>query len=94
MATVDLIYPGASPEQLIRGLAAAGDILRNCRYSIEQLKVVWDLRDTLRRGEPADWRFDALLVCEEVQAAAFAACADGSAPPDAMLVIKVGAPLD
>lgn len=39
MATVDLIFPGATAEQLTRGLAAAGEVLREAPFTIEQLEV-------------------------------------------------------
>lgn len=94
MATVDLFFPGATSEQLIRGLTAAGEILREAPFTIEQLEVAWHLRGAGFEWPPDDWRSRAVQVCERAQAAAFAACSPTPPPPGSCLLIKVGAPLE
>lgn len=94
MAAVDLIFPGATPEQLTRGVAAAVEMLREAPFTIEQLQVAWHLRGAGFEWPPDDWRSRAVRVCERAQAAAFAACAPSPPPTGSCMLIKVGAPLN
>lgn len=86
MATVDLHFPGAPPDALIAGLAAAGDVIRNSGFSLEHLQVAQSLPSGLAQG---DWRLRAAEVVRAAERAAFAACSDRPAPPSARLVFEI-----
>lgn len=87
MATVDLLFPGASPEALIAGLAAAGDVIRESGFSLEHLEAA---RRFTHEGLPGDdWRVRAAEVVRRAEIAAFNACSTQPPPTEAKLVFEL-----
>jgi hypothetical protein len=86
VATLDLIAPGASPSDVMRGLAAAGDIVRTSGLSPEVLraaKFAVEQQGADRLALPdGSWHFRAAALFDEAQAAAMAACFGGRPPSE------------
>jgi hypothetical protein len=86
LATLDLVFPGASAMQLIQGLAAAGEVIRGSRFSMEHLQAAWQWARGSEAVPHDDWRTKAVRVWREAEAAAFAACSPQAPPVEARLV--------
>lgn len=78
MATLDLIAPDASPADIARGLAAAGDVIRASGMSLEFVHAGRTLAQEHRAGRhelpPTSWHWRADEVFVEAQEAALLAC--------------------
>lgn len=86
MAKLDLSFPGASPEQLNRGLAAAGDVVRASGFSLIELYTA-HAAAVEGRLSPTSWQTAAEDIFRLAEIGAFAACSDQPAPPGAVLRI-------
>ena len=98
MPTLDLNAPDATPLQVARGLAAAGDVIRDSGMEPEfveagRLVVAEHLAGRLQL--PADsWHWRAARVFDEAQQAALGACFGDQAPPagSELLIVKSKGP--
>ncbi len=94
MSTLDLKAPGASPSQLARGLAAAGDVIRASGMSAEFVQAGHLLVLEQRAGKrelPADtWHWRAAEIFDQAQSAALRACFGDATPPQGseLLLVK------
>ena len=92
MPTLDLNAPGATPIQIVRGLAAAGDVIRSSGLSPEFVQAghlcVVECRAGKRRLGDDSWHWRAAAVFEAAQDAALRACfGDRAAPAGSALMI-------
>lgn len=93
MPTLDLKAPGATPLQVARGLAAAGDVLRESGMAPEFVQAGCRQVEAHRGGRqhlpPDAWHWRAAEIFERAQRAAIRACygVNPDAPADSELMI-------
>ena len=92
MPTLDLHAPGATEEQIIAGLAAAGDVIRLSGMSPDFIAAGCHLVAEHLAGRhrlPDDaWHWRAATIFKEARSAALQACFQGRpAPPGSELLI-------
>lgn len=84
MPTLDLLAEGATQEAIIRGLTAAGDVIRRSGMSTDFVQAgrlaVEEHHAGRVRLPQGSWHWIALRVFEEAQRAALDACFAGCAP--------------
>lgn len=70
----------------MRGLAAAGDVIRESGFALEHLEIAQRVTAPL---DPSDWRARAAEIVRRAEGAAFAACSPEPAPPGARLIFEL-----